>query len=58
MSTLLPYDYARCHGVGNKECNTCLRKLAPGNPHRQSYLAFTEGQKPQDGTCTSRIPSD
>lgn len=35
----LPFDYSRC--VGAKEflqCDNCLRKLAPGHQHYQSFF--------------------
>lgn len=47
----LPYDVARCHGEDNPQCLDCLRRLAPGNPHRQSYLIGVI----VDGKCGSRI---
>ena len=37
--TALPFDIARCPGVGSDAegwrdgCETCLRRTAPGNPH-------------------------
>lgn len=34
----LPYDVARCHGENTPQCLNCLRRLAPGNPNRQSCL--------------------
>ncbi len=46
MSTLL-YDIARCPGVPNlpdeppgwrEGCETCLRRTAPGSPHRQAWM--------------------
>ena len=47
----LPYDVARCHGASNPQCLNCLRRLAPGNPHRQSYLIGTM----IDGKCEFRL---
>lgn len=52
----LPYDYSRCDGSKqngelHKLCQGCLRKLAPGNPIRQSYI---DG-KVKDDLCTSFI---
>ena len=47
MTTLL-YDIARCPGVPNppdeqphgwrEGCETCLRRTAPGSPHRQAWM--------------------
>ena len=46
MNTLL-YDIARCPGVPNEPdeppgwregCETCLRRTAPGSPHRQVWM--------------------
>ena len=43
MSRLL-YDIARCPGVGSDNegwregCETCLRRTAPGDPHRQAWM--------------------
>ena len=28
----LPYDIARCFGVGSPQCYDCLRRTEPGNP--------------------------
>lgn len=47
----LPYDYARCPGVGYEDegtdgvyvwrdgCEDCQRRTSPGHPERQSYIA-------------------
>lgn len=48
----LPYDYARCAGrPGADECKQCLRRIAPPNPVRQSYMAYWE----REGACPYRI---
>lgn len=42
--TALLYDIARCQGVGSENegwregCETCLRRTAPGSPHRQAWM--------------------
>ena len=44
MTNSLPYDIARCQGVGSENegwregCETCLRRTAPGSPHRQAWM--------------------
>ena len=52
MSDHLPYDIARCEGNGREECKSCLRKLSPGHPKWQNYLAPWV----LDSRCESRIP--
>lgn len=40
----LPFDVARCHGVGSDEegwregCDVCFRRLSPGDEARQLYI--------------------
>lgn len=50
----LPYDTARCQGGADKLCDTCLRFLAPGNPHGQWYMRPPKSIK--RGECASHIP--
>ena len=44
MTNILLYDIARCPGVGSENegwregCETCLRRTAPGSPHRQVWM--------------------
>ena len=47
MTNTLLYDIARCPGVPNQPdeppgwregCETCLRRTAPGSPHRQAWM--------------------
>lgn len=56
----LPFDYARCSGYNHVDCDYCLRRLAPGNPYRQSYINPPIPSKDVDevGVCTYRIGVD
>jgi hypothetical protein len=54
----LPHGYARCAGIDHhrdawtSQCGACLRRVAPGGEHRQSW------QMPPvfiDGECKDRI---
>ena len=56
----LPFDYARCSGYNHADCDDCLRRLAPGNPYRQSYMSPPIPSKDVNevGVCTYKIGVD
>lgn len=54
MTPRLSYDVSRCQGIAAATpCADCLRRLAPGDPYRQSWIAPPESAKA--GMCESRI---
>lgn len=61
----LPWDMERCRGVGlddpaqpgefwRSDCDTCLRRLAPGHPDPRR----TSWATPQPAPCPHCIPAD
>lgn len=48
----LPYDYSRCMGSSSETCQDCMRKLSPGHPIRQVYIAAVPDEA---GFCGVKI---
>ena len=49
----LPYDYSRCMGTNSEMCQDCMRKLSPGHPTRQVFIAAVPDEV---GFCGVKIP--